>query len=417
MNGRYVDHFSPSAYALNGGLQLQWGHTLECLRTFDRLGQLIYISGHCQDHAMTDLIRSACLTHFATVAQSVGIDPKKMLRRARLPLACLNDQNMRIAVSGVRRLLEASAAASGVDEFGLRMAERGGLSNLGPVALVVREQATVGAAIETLARYIHIHDEAMRLAIEQQDGVVTIVLLLRGGHQRATRQSTEMALGRVHRVICTLFDGDWRPLEVHFVHSAPRNRKYYRYFFGCSVTFDSDFDAILCAASDMDRPIPTAHPLIAHYVQSRVEAIGVRPENWDDKVSELVRSLLPGGQCTIERVAEHFACDRRTIHRHLSDYGTSFSAILDAQRADLLMRLIEDGNRPLAGITELLGFSAQSAMSRWFRGRFGCSMTQWRNGIRPKTLTVGSPRGAVGKNRSASKLRRAGGRPLKKLAR
>jgi AraC-like DNA-binding protein len=26
----------------------------------------------------------------------------------------------------------------------------------------------------------------------------------------------------------------------------------------------------------------------------------------------------------------------------------------------------------------LLGFSAQSAMARWFRGRFGCSISQWR---------------------------------------
>jgi AraC-like DNA-binding protein len=30
-----------------------------------------------------------------------------------------------------------------------------------------------------------------------------------------------------------------------------------------------------------------------------------------------------------------------------------------------------------------LGFSAQSAMARWFRGRFGCTITEWRKGVRP----------------------------------
>ncbi len=57
----------------------------------------------------------------------------------------------------------------------------------------------------------------------------------------------------------------------------------------------------------MDHTIPHANPMIARYVEARVEAIEQRLEHWDDKVSELVRTLLPEGHCTIERVAEHFA--------------------------------------------------------------------------------------------------------------
>jgi len=38
---------------------------------------------------MTDLIRSGSLTQFPDVARSVGLDPKKMMQQARLPLACL----------------------------------------------------------------------------------------------------------------------------------------------------------------------------------------------------------------------------------------------------------------------------------------------------------------------------------------
>ena len=97
-----------------------------------------------------------------------------------------------------------------------------------------------------------------------------------------------------------------------------------------------------------------------------------------------MRSLLPSGHCTIEYVAEHLSCDRRTIYRHLLECSTSFSAILDTERADLAMRLIEDGNRPMKEMAALLGFTAQSAMARWFRGRFGCSITQWRSGDRQR---------------------------------
>jgi AraC-like DNA-binding protein len=333
---------------------------------------------------MTDLIRSACLTHYAEVARAAGLDPINMLRKARLPVSCLERPDLRIAVAGVRRLLEASAAAAGIDEFGLRMSDRGGLSNLGPVALVVREQATIGNAIEALSRFIHIHHEGMRLIIERDEDVVTVSIILRGGRPRAPRQSTEMALGSIHRIIGSLFGDDWRPLDVHLMHAPPRNRRYYRSFFGCNVIFNSEVDAILLAARDLERPIPSAHPLIAHYLRQRVEAIENRSSNWDDKVAELVRSLLSAGDCSIERVAAHLTCDRRTIHRQLAARGTSFSEILDTERADLAMRLIEDGDRPLKEMAALLGFSAQSAMARWFRGRFGCSISQWRSGDRQR---------------------------------
>jgi AraC-like DNA-binding protein len=331
---------------------------------------------------MAQLVRAACLTHYVEVAHAAGLDPKSMLRKARLPLACLDQPNRRIAVSSVRRLLESSAIAAGIDDFGLQMAERGGLANLGPVALLVREQATIGAAIDALARFIHIHHEAVQLSIERKDETVAIEIFLRG-HPRAARQSIEMVVGTSHRIIRSLLGGHWRPLGVHFVHSAPRSPNYHRSLFGCTVTFNSTFDGIICAASDMDRPIPTADPQLARYVQSGVEAIGLRQERWDAKVAELVRSLLPSRHCTIDRVAEHLSCTRRTIHRHLAEIGTSFSAIVEAERTDLAMRLIEDSDRPLSGIAELLGFSAQSAMARWFRARFGCSISQWRRGVRP----------------------------------
>jgi AraC-like DNA-binding protein len=337
---------------------------------------------------MSDLIRSATLTHYPEVARSVGIDPRAMMRKVRLPLETLDRPDVRITVSSVRRLLEASAASSGFEEFGLLMAERGALANLGPVALVVREQATIGDALNALARFIHIHHEGMRLLIDPRGDVVTLTIHLRGVTPRAPRQSSEMALGSLHRIVRSLAGEDWRPLEAHLTHPPPRNRKYYRSFFDCPVEFSSENDALVISARDLDRPIPSAHPLIANYLEKRVEAIDVRPKQWDARVAEVVRTLLADGDCSVERVAGQFGCTRRTIHRHLAECGTSFSEILDAERADLAVRLIEDRSRPLASVAEMLGFSAQSAMARWFKGRFGRSVTEWRSDARERALAA-----------------------------
>lgn len=334
---------------------------------------------------MTDLVRSSSLSYYAEVARSVGLDPMQMMRKARLPPACLDKPDTPIAVAGLRRLLESSAATSGAEDFGLRLAERGGLTNFGAVGLIVREQATVGEAIDAFSRFIHIHHDGMRLDVARGRQTVTVAMHLRGRHPSASRQSIDMALGSVHRIIQSLFGHDWRPQEVHLHYPPPQDRKRYREFFGCRVIFNAKEDAILLSAHDMERRIPSAHPLIARYLRKRIEAIETRPASWEQKVDEVVRLLLAGGDCTVVRVAEHLACTRRTIHRRLAASGTSFSAILDARRADLVIQLIKDPGRPLADIAVQLGFSAQSAMARWFRGRFGCTITAWRKRVRPPT--------------------------------
>ena len=334
---------------------------------------------------MTDFIRSAGLSYYPDVARSVGLDPKYMMRKARLPLAVLDKPDTPLAVASLRRLLEMSAEVSGAEDFGLRLAEHGGLTNFGAVGLIVREQATVGEAIEAFSRFIHVHHDGMKLDVARDKQTVTLTLHLRGRQPTAPRQSIDVALGSIHRIIRSLFNSDWRPLEVRLHYPPPRDRKRYQEFFGGRVIFNAEADAILLSAHDMERRIPSAHPLIASYLRKRIEAIESRPASWDEKVDEVVRILLASGDCTVERVAEHLACTRRTIHRHLAASGTSFSAILEAQRTDLVTQLIEDPGRPLADIAAQLGFSAQSAMARWFRSHFGCTITDWRKGVRPPT--------------------------------
>jgi AraC-like DNA-binding protein len=51
---------------------------------------------------------------------------------------------------------------------------------------------------------------------------------------------------------------------------------------------------------------------------------------------------------------------------------------MDAVRSELVTRYIDNRERPLSETADLLGFSAQSAFSRWFRAKYGCSVSEWR---------------------------------------
>src|SRR5215469_16389254 len=194
---------------------------------------------------MQTTIRSASLVDYPEIAGSVGLDPYKMLERVGLPRSCLGNPDLRISADAVAELLEASASAAQVDDFALRLAQRRGLSNLGPLALIVREQPTVRKAIEVLIQYIALHSDALCPRLEQKERVVTISRMLSGKRMR-TRQALELAVAMFYRIIRTFLGYGWQPQEVCFMHRAPKDAEAHRRFFGTRVRFNWHYDGIVC---------------------------------------------------------------------------------------------------------------------------------------------------------------------------
>src|SRR5262249_40875775 len=158
-----------------------------------------------------------------------------------------------------------------------------------------------------------------------------------------------------YKILSAFLGAGWRPLDVYFAYPAPRKRDTYRRFFNCNVAFGAEFDAIICPAIDMERPMTAAEASasMARYAQSYVETLAARSSTTDGKVRELIVALLPTGRCSLDQVARHLGCDARTVQRWLGENGTSFSEILDAQRAETAVLLIEDRNRSLPAVAEL----------------------------------------------------------------
>ncbi len=318
------------------------------------------------------LIRSASLTNYAEVARKVGLDPHRMLAEFGLPARCLREQEVKIPVDAVRGLLEASAERSGIEAFGLLMAEARRLSNLGPLGLLIREQPTLRLAVETLARYGNRLNEALFLTVEEAGDVVVLREELIVGGSGQIRQSTELAIGVAFRILRIFLGADWHPRRVCFAHDAPADRSVHERVFGRNVEFGHDFNGIVCARSDLEIANPDADPGIARMARQMLEtAPAGSAADMTSQVRELVVMLLPTGTCTIDRAAQHLGVDRRTIHRHLAREKQTFSRIVEAVRVELAERYVKEPRRTLTEISSLLGFSAPSAFSRWYRRRFG----------------------------------------------
>ena len=328
---------------------------------------------------MPFLIRAACLTDYVEVARSVGLEPNRLIDAVGLPQASLSNPDLKISLAAFTRLLEVSAKAAKIDNFGLRLSERRLLSNLGPVGLLAREQQTVHEATRALARHVGLHSDGIRLDVEEQDDLVFIspVVLIR--RTVPMRQATELSVGCAFRLLRTFLGSAWKPQFTCFSHGPPSNDDVHLRIFGPRIKYGQEFNGIVCKADDLARPLHASDPVFANYIKQYLDLIVVRTNTTEsDKVREFVWILLPDGSCSIEQVAQHMGVDRRSVQRRLDREGTTFSSIVEAVRMEMVGRYLNDPHRPLYSIAPLLGFSSLSAFSRWFRDRYGCSPSNWR---------------------------------------
>jgi len=300
-----------------------------------------------------------------------------MLDSVGIPRTALSDPDLRIPTAATRDLLEDSARAA--EDFGLRMSERRTPSLMGPVALITREQPTVRDVILALVKYFPLHSQAMRLRLEETGDIAIVHSSPRFSTPGPSRQSVELGMAQLVRILRLYLGAHWRPAGVSFVHGPPSELETHNRIFGPVVAFNQDFDGVVCTRADMNHPNPSADPEMARQIERYVEGLaGLAEAPLPDRVREMIRNLLPTGRATIEDVALQMGVDRRTLQRQLAAEATSFVDILQDVRMGLTGPYLEESDRPFAEVSDLLGFSALSAFSRWHRKHYGCSASDRR---------------------------------------
>jgi AraC-like DNA-binding protein len=327
------------------------------------------------------MLRSAGLAGYAELARHVGLNPDAMLRKAGLNPRHLTEQDTPISSVGARGLLEATAKASGTEDFGLQLARTRRLSNLGPISAVMREARTAREALDDLCRYMRLVNAALLIRIEDHEDLSIIRTEVLTDERASVRQSAELAVGVLYNTVVELLGPGWKPRGVCFEHRRPHGPTVHRAMFGVAVEFNASFNGIVCAARDLSAPLSSNDFRFAPYARRMLDqALSTAAESATYNARQVIIALLPSGRCTADQVARHLGMDRRTLHRHLIDEGTNFSLLLREIRSEFAARHIRDSDRSLADLAELLGFSGPSAFAFWFRMNFGMTVSMWKAG-------------------------------------
>jgi AraC-like DNA-binding protein len=306
-----------------------------------------------------------------------------------LDVAALADQDRWIPAVPVTRLLERSAAESGCEDLGVRMAGYRRLSALGPLSVVLREEPDLRSALDLLIRYEHAYNGVLDLRLLEADGLATVQVWLDFGAPVPIRQFLDGTTAVLLNVIRSLVRADWQPLSVLLAHGPPADRAPFHQVFGPSLRFDQPFTGVVFPARDLDLPTVTADPGLRAYARRLLETVPApRPASPTEQVRSMVEVLLPTGRCSLVHVSRALNVPPRTLRRHLAEEGETFSTIVHAVRVRWAGRYLANDAYTLTRIAHLLGFAAPSAFSVWFRGHFGTTATEWRqrtqSGLTPR---------------------------------
>ena len=142
-----------------------------------------------------ELVRAASLTGYFEVAEQLRLDVRPLLRQAGLTPSMMSNPDLMLPARSVVRLLEDSATASGCVTFGLMMAERRQLSDLGLVSLLIVHQSTLRDAMEIMAEFRNRINSNLMLQIEEHEDSFYLREVFALNPPMVSRQVGDLALG------------------------------------------------------------------------------------------------------------------------------------------------------------------------------------------------------------------------------
>lgn len=322
---------------------------------------------------------SSGLIGFAPLAAKLGADPVELCNRVGLPPSCLDDANQFISCEAFYSLLELAATETGCAHLGLHLGSDINLSAMGPTGFVIQHASTPMEALKDLRRYNHLHDQGTKveLLIEGQTAFLTAENLVAPDD---AFHVIDRAAGLGLAILRMIGGRHWRPLKVLFRHHEPEDSEPYQTLFGCPVLFGQEVNALAFEARILNAPISqesNTHTtqVIREYIR-RLEQ--QTPCDLTGQVKMLIQQLLSTNNCQLATIAEMLQVSQRSLQRHLSNNGTSFSNLVEETRIEKAQKYLLESNISMSQLADLLGYTEPSNFSRAFKRRVGLAPLVWQ---------------------------------------
>ncbi len=323
------------------------------------------------------LQRVGPLCEIPELLRECGIRPAPVLKSAGLEADALSDPDHRVPFAQVTLVLARCAAATGIPEFGLRVAARWRVHHIGVIGHLLECCATLGQALDVFTAVQWMNAAGGTALVRRKAGVSSLGYAIyepqatRGVHE-AYDFTSGIALQLVRQLIRQPM---WYPTRVKISRVRPENTEPYARYFGAPVRFNADASLLEYPERLDATPLPGRDDVRRRQL---LDMIAGTREELIPRLHRMVRVALLFRLSAEELVAPMFI-SQRTLNRRLAEMGTNLREIIGQVRFEASKQLLRDTTMPVAEIAGAVGYAEAPAFVRAFQRWSGTSPGVWRS--------------------------------------
>ncbi|EAT13571.1 AraC family transcriptional regulator [Bermanella marisrubri] len=311
-------------------------------------------------------------------AERHGLKRSQLLEQGSLSESQLNDSRLLIDVMRFEALMHFVSGQICDEHLGFHLGQQFEPDRWGILGLIALTCPNVMAALDAQYRFQSLSGNmgAPMLSADESKSILQWVPAYDCSHN----VSEMIIAGLVSLTRVLINQPDYSPIKVTFTHSVAGNVAEYSEYFGCPVEFSSQSNSLEIDNGLLQSPLrhgdgETYQILMQHAKSLLTQQSFSSPL---EVIKDFLLKTLPDHVPDIEEVAEYMGMSVRSTQRKLSEFGTSYSQVLDGIRKELAMTYLKQTQNPMIFISERLGFSEQSAFQRAFKRWTGVTPKQFR---------------------------------------
>ena len=300
-----------------------------------------------------------------------------------IPSEVLADPEATVPIDLWYEFVETATEASGDPFLGLHFgitSHRRFREGAGAMRLLLLSSDTLRLAVDRVQRYQRYWNEGEHYEIEELQRRVVVRYRSWGPPRPAHVQLAEKTVAQTLAFVRVVARG-LKPLAVSFPHGRRPGDEELGRLLGCEPKFGRDAAEIVLPANVLDARLPTADAVLFrvldHQLAERLKEVTIASP-FPDRVRKVIVDYLHRERLSMQTVARILDCSERTLHRRLTDDGTTFRGLVDEARRSRAVALLESGAavRELAAV---LGYAEETAFYRAFKRWTGTTPEIWRS--------------------------------------